>query len=77
MSIIAPDLDPLILESFFPSPGRNELCHCDSGIKYKKCCLSADEEAWRFVAQKNREADAVCQLLRAMPKSIYPEYNPY
>jgi len=20
-------------------PGRNEPCHCGSGIKYKKCCL--------------------------------------
>ncbi|GHU10507.1 hypothetical protein FACS189449_00090 [Alphaproteobacteria bacterium] len=23
-------------------PGRNELCHCGSGKKYKKCCLAAD-----------------------------------
>ena len=22
--------------------GRNDLCHCDSGKKYKKCCLSQD-----------------------------------
>ena len=22
--------------------GRNEKCHCGSGIKYKKCCLSSD-----------------------------------
>ena len=22
--------------------GRNELCHCSSGIKYKKCCLEKD-----------------------------------
>lgn len=22
--------------------GRNEPCHCDSGIKYKKCCLDKD-----------------------------------
>lgn len=25
--------------------GRNDLCHCGSGKKYKKCCLSADEAA--------------------------------
>jgi len=24
-------------------PGRNAPCHCGSGVKYKKCCLSADE----------------------------------
>src|SRR6266542_3069019 len=27
--------------------GRNDLCHCGSGKKYKKCCLSKDEEAVR------------------------------
>lgn len=25
--------------------GRNELCPCGSGAKYKKCCLSVDENA--------------------------------
>ncbi len=25
-------------------PGRNDLCHCGSGKKYKKCCLQKDEE---------------------------------
>ena len=24
-------------------PARNDLCHCGSGKKYKKCCLSRDE----------------------------------
>jgi len=24
--------------------GRNDLCHCSSGKKYKKCCLRKDEE---------------------------------
>ncbi|GAB6928962.1 hypothetical protein JCM10914A_29450 [Paenibacillus sp. JCM 10914] len=23
--------------------GRNDLCHCGSGIKYKRCCLEKDE----------------------------------
>ncbi len=27
--------------------GRNEPCHCDSGKKYKKCCLKADEKQRR------------------------------
>ncbi|MRI56134.1 prepilin peptidase [Methylobacterium sp. DB1607] len=25
-------------------PGRNDPCHCGSGTKYKKCCLSSDVE---------------------------------
>jgi len=25
--------------------GRNDPCHCGSGKKYKKCCLSKDEES--------------------------------
>jgi hypothetical protein len=73
--VIVPFIDPLTLDSIFPTPGRNESCSCGSGEKYKKCCLAADEEAWRAVAQMRREADAVLAMLRAMPKSIYPEYN--
>ncbi|MBI3925366.1 MAG: SEC-C domain-containing protein [Armatimonadetes bacterium] len=30
-----------------PRAGRNERCPCGSGRKYKKCCLSADEQAQR------------------------------
>jgi len=26
-----------------PKPGRNELCHCGSGLKYKKCCLNKEK----------------------------------
>jgi hypothetical protein len=25
-------------------PGRNELCYCGSGQKYKKCCLLKEQE---------------------------------
>ena len=35
-------------------PGRNELCHCGSGKKYKHCCLVKDEEAAR--AAREQEA---------------------
>jgi tetratricopeptide (TPR) repeat protein len=27
--------------------GRNDLCHCNSGKKYKKCCMARDEAAAR------------------------------
>lgn len=30
---------PLIKEK---TPGRNDLCHCGSGKKYKKCCMDKD-----------------------------------
>ncbi len=30
-----------------PKRGRNEPCHCGSGKKYKKCCLSGDERQQR------------------------------
>ena len=28
-------------------PGRNDLCHCGSNKKYKKCCLDKDIEVDR------------------------------
>ncbi|HET6233496.1 MAG TPA: SEC-C metal-binding domain-containing protein [Acetobacteraceae bacterium] len=27
--------------------GRNDLCHCNSGKKYKKCCMASDQAAAR------------------------------
>ena len=27
--------------------GRNDLCPCNSGKKYKKCCMASDEAAAR------------------------------
>jgi len=27
--------------------GRNDLCHCNSGKKYKKCCMASDEAVAR------------------------------
>ncbi len=35
--------------------GRNDPCHCNSGKKYKKCHLNADEDA-RQLENKKREA---------------------
>ena len=28
-------------------PGRNDPCHCGSGMKYKNCCLRSDEHRLR------------------------------
>jgi hypothetical protein len=38
--------------------GRNDRCHCDSGKKYKQCCLAADEAAAREVRAKQAEEAA-------------------
>ena len=39
--------------------GRNELCHCGTGKKYKHCCLSLDEEA----ASRDRLAQSARTLV--------------
>ena len=36
--------------------GRNERCHCGSGKKYKRCCLSKDEAADRAALEKAAKA---------------------
>lgn len=36
--------------------GRNEPCHCGSGLKYKKCCLAKDDNEAR-VASAAAEAE--------------------
>lgn len=38
--------------------GRNDRCHCDSGKKYKQCCLGADEAAARELRAKQAEEAA-------------------
>ncbi len=74
--VIIPDLDPLVLESIFPLPGRNDPCRCGSGAKYKKCCSSTDEEAWSAVARVRPKASAMLTwLLRTVPRSNHPEYD--
>ena len=47
------EIQPLILRkfkhNFAPTRklGRNELCHCGSGKKYKKCCLEEDLKKYK------------------------------
>jgi SEC-C motif len=57
--LVVPEIDPLTLDSIFPTPGRNDPCSCGSDQKYKKCCLAVDEEVRRVVARKMRQAEAV------------------
>jgi tetratricopeptide (TPR) repeat protein len=48
--------------------GRNDLCHCNSGKKYKKCCMASDEAAVRAArpAQVAAQPDAVAALLPSL-----------
>ena len=75
MRVVVESVDPGLLDSFFPTPGRNAECPCGSGDKYKRCCLPSDQDAWRVVALKTRQADAACAMLRMIP-SRYPAYDP-
>ena len=59
-------VDPDALDSYFRDPGRNAPCHCGSGEKYKRCCLAADQAAWRLVLLKTRQADAARAMVSAM-----------
>jgi hypothetical protein len=63
-----------------PALGRNDLCHCGSGRKYKRCCLQKDSDRERSA----REAGALPTgqggggRSGAAPRSVdkAPEYRP-
>ncbi len=38
--------------------GRNDLCHCGSGLKYKKCCME-DDEAKEYIERNKDLADKI------------------
>ncbi len=40
-----------------PRPGRNDLCWCGSGKKYKKCHLAADEESDRSAREREEDEE--------------------
>jgi hypothetical protein len=43
-------------------PGRNELCHCGSGRKYKHCCLEKDNaQAAAARTEASAQAEAAAQ----------------
>lgn len=51
--------------------GRNEMCPCGSGIKYKKCCMSnsyiQEQDKYEIllnpIFEDRKEADNFCKLL--------------
>jgi tetratricopeptide (TPR) repeat protein len=52
--------------------GRNDLCHCGSGKKYKKCCMATDETAAR--AARSAQPAAVAAR-RPSLASYVPEHD--
>jgi tetratricopeptide (TPR) repeat protein len=48
--------------------GRNDLCPCNSGKKYKKCCMASDEAAARAArpAQAAAQPDPVAAYLPSL-----------
>jgi tetratricopeptide (TPR) repeat protein len=48
--------------------GRNDLCLCNSGKKYKKCCMASDEAAARAArpAQAADQLDPVAEYLPSL-----------
>lgn len=53
--------------------GRNDLCPCNSGKKYKKCCMASDEAAAR-AARPARPA-AVAAARRPSLASYVPQHD--
>lgn len=49
------DMD-LQLEYTQPKLGRNDLCHCGSGKKYKKCCILEDQQYQSHALTHTRNA---------------------
>jgi hypothetical protein len=62
---------PATAPALYPELGRNDPCHCGSGKKYKKCCMSKDEAAERQVLEKNWEkaAAAAAAAAKEQPES--------
>jgi len=55
-------------------PGRNQPCHCGSGVKYKRCCLAKDEEAERQARDTAAEADTGTCLCPDCEQEVFDLY---
>ena len=56
--------------------GRNDLCHCGSGKKYKKCCLQKDEEA-EHDARIATQSPPLIPALPPLPRAELPPPDPH
>lgn len=50
--------------------GANELCHCASGEKYKRCCRDKDDQTSRRWTPTPIEAASIAQFARKMQKEV-------
>lgn len=53
--------------------GRNELCPCGSGIKYKKCCLRKNDE--QRLAEAIVDTNAIVKKERYIKQCLHPNQN--
>ena len=52
--------------------GRNDLCPCGSGKKYKKCCLSkAENPIKRFYSERFKELKNACKIKQC----LFPDHS--
>lgn len=49
--------------------GRNEICYCGSGKKYKKCCMNKDGELANGLSFKVIDSSPNMELLEALEES--------
>lgn len=54
-------------------PGRNDPCPCGSGKKYKKCCLSAVEQAKTSELRQKRQEGVIDSLKGQIEAEVYAE----
>lgn len=59
-----------------PKPGRNALCPCGSGRKYKKCCLAKDQEAGAEQCDRQAGHDLDDYLTHELIEFAYARYGP-
>jgi hypothetical protein len=52
--------------------GRNDLCHCNSGLKYKKCCLNSKQV--KYITPEDMESfSAQTELKQKVKDHLPPE----
>ena len=51
-------------------PGRNDLCPCGSGAKYKKCCLEKDEAARTAASTASAAAAAAAAAANPVARDV-------
>lgn len=51
------------IQNYSEKIGRNDQCPCDSGKKYKKCCINSDADTNRYVIEFNPLIEDYCYSL--------------